>query len=82
MEAQSRVVELNLPCIDALDATLFQLYTGRAPELLPHAGVKGLIPDLFFGLLANAKFLLMDKVKEQCAEFLARQIRAGTHTGA
>jgi hypothetical protein len=78
-EARSRIVELNLPCVDALDATLFQLYTGQAPELLPHGARKGISADLFFGLLANAKFLLMDKLKEQCTDFLARQIKAGRH---
>ena len=81
-EVQSRVVPLDLPCTDALDATLFQLYTGQAPDLLPHGGREGLKPGLFFGLLANAKYLLMEDMKRQCADFLAQRVEAGMHEGA
>lgn len=80
-EAHTRVVALNLPCVDALEPTLYHLYTGKAPEPLPHGGRLSVSPALLFGLLANAKYLLLDALTADCAAFLARLVEAGTHEG-
>lgn len=81
-EAHTRIVEVNLPCPDALEPTLFHLYTGKAPEPLPHGCRLSVSPDRFFGLLANAKYLLLDALTEQCTAFFTRLVEAGTHEGA
>lgn len=62
-----------------LAPTLYHLYTGEAPEPLCHGGRESLGPDELFGLLGNAKYLLCERLQEQCADFLARAIKAGTH---
>ena len=80
-EAQSRVVELHLPCPAMLAPTLYHLYTGEAPEPLRHGGAESVEPKELFGLLANAKYLLCERLQEQCADFLARAIKALTHIG-
>ena len=78
-EAQSRIVELHLPCPAMLAPTLYHLYTGKAPEPLRRGGPESLGPDELFGLLANAKYLLLEQ--GYCVYFLARALKAGTHDG-
>lgn len=75
-------MELNLPCVEMLEPTLFYLYTGQAPEPLPHGGHESLTPELFFGLLSNAKFLLMDGLVQHCGAFVTRLVQGGRHEGA
>ncbi len=74
-------MELNLPCAEMLEATLFHLYTGQAPEPLPHGGHRSLTPDQLFGLLSNAKYLLIDGLVEHCGDFLIRLLQAAKHEG-
>ncbi len=66
-EARTRIVELNLPCIEMLEATLFHPYTGKEPPM-SLVNPDSVRPDDFFGLLANAKFLMLEKLKDQCAD--------------
>ena len=80
-ERESRVVELHLPCVEMLEATLYHLYTGAAPEPLRHGGRESVVPDELFGLLANAKYLLLERLQEQCTDFLARMVKAGEYCG-
>lgn len=81
VEARDRVVELNLPCVEMLEPTLFYLYTGQAPEPLPHGGAESLTPELLFGLLSNAKFLLMDGLVRHCGDFVTRLVQGGRLEG-
>lgn len=80
-ESNSRVVELNLPCPDALEPTLFHLSTGEAPDFFAGQERGSVSPALFFGLLANVTYLLLDALTEQCMAFLISRIRAGDHEG-
>lgn len=79
-ESQSRIVDVHLPCVAALEPTLFHLHTGRAPPLFD-GKPGGVDADRFFGLLANAKYLLLDTLVQQCTDMLAELIKADCHQG-
>lgn len=47
------------PCVEMLEPTLFQLYTGQIPRLVDGCS-GGVDPDQFFSLISNAKYLLLE----------------------
>lgn len=66
------------PCVEMLEPTLFQLYTGQIPRLVDGCS-GGVDPDQFFGSISNAKYLLLERLTQQCADALAELIRANKH---
>ena len=70
-----RSVEVNLPAVDLLETTLHFLHTGDLPPVAASNGD----PDSFFGLLANAEYLMCEELTTACLDILDHHVRAGTH---
>lgn len=61
-----------------LEPTLSYLYTGQLP-LISRMTYDD--PDHFFGLLSNAKYLILERLTEQCADVLGELIAINHQQG-
>jgi hypothetical protein len=63
--ARRRAIRLELPTPALLEPTLYCVYTGNLPPRF-----ESVEPELLYGLLANAKYLLCDSLVAACGETL------------
>ena len=61
-----------------LEPTLSYFYKGQMPPLCDNR-TSSVDPDHFFGLLSNAKYLILERPTEQCADVLGELIKDNHH---